>query len=397
MIMRKAFKYRLKTKPKDESLLKQFAGSCRFVWNKALALQKERLDLGERCQNYSQLTALLPEWKVEFPFLKEVHSQPIQQTLKNLDRALKDAFDKKSPKRFPTFKKRGATADSFRYPQGFKLENSRVYLPKIGWVAYFDSRPIEGTPRNVTVSRKGQHWFVSIQTEREVADPVHPSSTSVGGDRGVTRFLSLSDGSFYKPLNAFRKLEKQLANAQRKLSRRTKKSRNWCKQKAKITKLHIKIADARNDYLHKVSTEVSKNHAVVVLEDLKVANMSKSAKGTLEAPGKNISQKSGLNKAILDQGWGEFRRQIEYKQAWRGGWVLLVNSAYTSQKCSCCGPTAKENRRNQEQFACTACGFEANADHNAAINIKRAGHAQLACQANDAVTSSATGTIREAA
>ena len=381
----------------DELLLRQFAGSCRFVWNKALALQKDRLDQGKRCLSYNKLAVLLPEWKVEFPFLKEVHSQPIQQTLKNLDRALKDAFDKKSPKRFPTFKRKGAAADSFRYPQGFKLENSRVYLPKIGWVAYFDSRPIEGTPRNVTVSRKGQHWFVSIQTEREVTEPIHPSSSSVGGDRGVKRLLALSDGSFYEPLNAFRRLEKQLAKEQRKLSRKTKKSRNWYKQKAKITKLHIRIADARNDYLHKVSTDVSKNHAVVVLEDLKVANMSKSAKGTLEAPGRNIGQKSGLNKAILDQGWGEFRRQLEYKQAWRGGWVLLVNPAYTSQKCSCCGHTAKENRKNQELFECTACGFTANADHNAAINIKRAGHAQLACQANDAVMSSATGTIKEAA
>ena len=397
MVIRKAFKYRLKTKPEDESLLRQFAGSCRFVWNKALALQKERLNNGERCLAYNKLAVLLPEWKADFPFLKEIHSQPIQQTLMNLDRALKDAFDKKSPKHFPSFKRKGATADSFRYPQGFKLDGNRVYLPKIGWVAFFNSRPIEGNPRNVTVSRKGQHWFVSIQTEREIVEPIHPSSSSVGGDRGVKRFLSLSDGSFYEPLNAFRKLETQLAKDQRKISRKTKKSRNWYKQKAKITKLHIKIADARNDYLHKVSNDVSKNHAVVVLEDLQVANMSKSAKGTLEAPGRNISQKSGLNKAILDQGWGEFRRQLGYKQAWRGGWVLLVNPAYTSQQCSCCGHTAKENRKNQERFVCTACGFTANADHNAAINIKRAGHAQLACQANDAVTLSATGTTREAA
>ena len=124
--------------------------------------------------------------------------------------------------------------------------------------------------------------------------------------------------------------------------------------------------------------------------------MSKSAKGTLDAPGRNVSQQSGLNKAILDQGWGEFLRQIEYKLAWLGGLVLLVNPAYTSQQCSCCGHTAKENRKNQAQFVCTACGFTINADHNAANNIERAGHAQLACQANDAVMSSATGTTREA-
>ncbi|MRR38212.1 transposase, partial [bacterium] len=310
MIMRKAFKYRLKTKPAQESLLRQFAGSCRFVWNKALALQKERLDRGERCLPYTRLTALLPEWKKEFPFLKEVHSQPIQQTLKNLDRALKDAFDKKSPKRFPVFKKKLACSNSFRYPQGFKLEGSRIFLPKIGWVRFFQSRPVEGILRNVTVSRKGEHWFVSIQTESEVSEPLHPSESLVGGDRGVKRFLSLSDGSFYEPLNAFRKMEQRLAREQRKLSRKASKSRNWYRQKAKVTRLHIRIVDARKDYLHKVSSEVSKNHAVVVLEDLQVASMSRSAKGSAEAPGRNIRQKPGLNKAILDQGRGEFHRQL---------------------------------------------------------------------------------------
>ena len=397
MIIRKAFKYRLKTKLEQEPLLRQLAGSCRFVWNKALALQKDRLDQGERCLSYAQMTALLPEWKTEFPFLKEVHSQPLQQTLKNLDRALKDAFDKTNPKRFPVFKKKCVRSDSFRYPQGFKLDGNKVFLPKIGWFGFFKSRPVEGTLRNVTVSRKGKHWFVSIQTEGEVTEPVHPSNSAVGGDRGVKRFLSLSDGTFYEPLNAFRKLEQQLAKEQRKLSRRTRKSRNWYKQKAKITKLHIKIADARNDYLHKVSNAVSKNHAVVILEDLKVKNMTASAKGTLVAPGRMVKQKAGLNRAILDQGWGEFARQLEYKQSWQGGWVLYVNPAHTSQTCSACGHISPDNRKSQELFVCEECGHTANADENAAINIERAGHAQLACQANGAVMPSATGTSRIAA
>ncbi len=230
-----------------------------------------------------------------------------------------------------------------------------------------------------------------------MTEPVHPSNSAVGGDRGVKRFLSLSDGTFYEPLNAFRKLEQQLAKEQRKLSRRTRKSRNWYKQKAKITKLHIKIADARNDYLHKVSNAVSKNHAVVVLEDLKVKNMTASAKGTLVAPGRMVKQKAGLNRAILDQGWGEFARQLEYKQSWQGGWVLYVNPAHTSQTCSACGHISPDNRKSQELFVCEECGHTANADENAAINIERAGHAQLACQANGAVMPSATGTSRIAA
>ncbi|CAK6456483.1 hypothetical protein KP3161_26855 (plasmid) [Klebsiella pneumoniae] len=132
-------------------------------------------------------------------------------------------------------------------------------------------------------------------------------------------------------------------------------------------------------YLHKVTTTVSKNHAMIVIEDLKVSSMSKSAAGTVDEPGRNVAAKSGLNRAILDQGWYEMRRQLEYKQRWRGGEVLAVNPAYTSLKCACCGHTAKENRQSQAVFVCVACGYEANADVNGACNILAAGHAVLAC------------------
>ena len=131
--------------------------------------------------------------------------------------------------------------------------------------------------------------------------------------------------------------------------------------------------------LHKVSTTISKNHAMIVIEDLQVANMSKSAAGTVSQPGRNVRAKSGLNRAILDQGWFELRRQLEYKQAWRGGQVLAINPAYTSQKCACCGHIAKENRPSQSQFSCLECGYTENADINGARNILAAGHAVLAC------------------
>lgn len=398
MILRKAFKYRLKTKPPEELLMKQFAGCCRFVWNKALALQKELLDAGERTLDYNTLALLLPTWKEEHTFLAEAPSQPLQQVLMNLDRAIKDAFDKKQPEKlFPTFKKKFIARDSFRYPQGFKIEGNRVFLPKLGWLGFHRSRPVKGTSRNVTVSRKGDHWFIAIQTETEVAEPVHTSTSLVGGDRGVKRFITLSDGTMYEPLHAFRKMEKKLAKEQYKLSRKTKKSKNWQKQQKRITRLHIRVADMRNDYLHKLSTTISKNHAVVVLEDLKVKNMSASAKGTTEEPGRKVKQKAGLNKAILDQGWGNFRLYLEYKQARLGGWVIYVNPAYTSQTCSRCGHIHPGNRKSQSEFVCRACGLAINADLNAAINIARAGHAQLACQANGVVMPSATGTSRRAA
>ena len=133
MIQCQAFKYRLKTKSADNLLMGQYAGCCRFVWNKALALQKERLDAGDRCLSYNSQALLLPSWKKEHPFLKDAPSQTLQQVLMNLDRAIKDGFDKKQPeKRFPTFKKKFIATDSFRYPQGFKIEGKRVFLPKLG-------------------------------------------------------------------------------------------------------------------------------------------------------------------------------------------------------------------------------------------------------------------------
>jgi putative transposase len=231
----------------------------------------------------------------------------------------------------------------------------------------------------------------------EVATPVHPSKSLVGIDRGVKQFAVLSDGTFHESLNAFRRMEKKLAKAQQKQARMVKRSKNWLKQKNRITRLHIRIADMRNDYLHKLSTTISKNHAAVVLEALKVKSMSASAKGTIELPGRKVRQKAGLNKAILDQGWGNFRLYLEYKQVRQGGMVIHVNPAYTSQTCSRCGHIHSDNRKSQSEFVCQACGLAINADFNAAINISRAGHAQLACQANGEAMPPATGTTREAA
>jgi putative transposase len=208
----------------------------------------------------------------------------------------------------------------------------------------------------------------------------------VGIDLGIKRFATLSDGSYYEPLNSFKKLENKLTKEQRKLSRKIKFSSNWYKQKQKISKLYINIADARKDYLHKISTEISKNHAMIVMEDLKINNMSKSAKGTIENPGKCVKQKSGLNKAILDQGWFMFRSMLEYKQRWAGGHFEAVPPHYTSQTCPICNHVSKNNRKTQSEFKCELCSYEGNADHVAAINIlRRAGHARIACGDTDPI------------
>jgi putative transposase len=315
----------------------------------------------------------------------------LQHSLKNLDRAFQNFFQKRAE--YPRFKKRGY--ESFRFPQGFDLDqsNNRIFLPKLGWVRYRNSRDVKGTVRNVTVSRSACKWFISIQTAREVEQPVHPSNTAVAVDMGVVRFGTMSDGTVRAPLNIFRRLETTLRKAQQAMSRKKKFSNNWKKAKARVQRIHLRIANARRDFLHKASTTISKNHAMVVVEDLQVNNMSRSAKGTVEKPGRNVRAKSGLNKSILDQGWSEFRRQLEYKLLWAGGLLMAVPPMNTSRTCPCCGRVSKENRKTQAVFLCVACGFTENADLVAAINILRAGHARIACQVNGEVMPSAAGTI----
>jgi putative transposase len=379
MIIRKAYKYRLKECQEVLKLFAQALGCCRLAWNRALALQKFRLDNGLKILTYAELCKELSLWKHELSFLKDVPSQSLQQVLKNLDRAIREAFLKK--KGFPHFKKKFKD-DSFRYPQGCKIEGNRICLPKVGWVPFFHSVAPKGEIKNVTICKKGKHWYAAVQTEYEIEEPKHPSSSEIGIDLGICRFATLSSGLFYEPLNSFKQLENQLAVEQRKLKHKQRFSNNWKKQQRRIAAIHIKIADTRRDYLHKISTQISKNHAIVMIEDLRVNNMSRSAKGTEEQPGKNVKQKSGLNRSILDQGWHEFRRQLEYKQQWRGGKIIAIPPQYTSQECFKCHYTCKENRKTQSLFQCVACGYSAHADFVGANNILAAGQAVSACGSN---------------
>ncbi|BCU07442.1 RNA-guided endonuclease InsQ/TnpB family protein [Allochromatium tepidum] len=391
-----AFRFELKPNGDQARNLRRFAGACRFVYNRALALQKARYEQGESRLGYAGLCKLLTEWRnsTETVWLSDAPVHPLQQALKDLERAYANFFAKRAG--FPRFKKKGRS-DSFRYPdpKQIKLDqaNSRLFLPKLGRLRYRNSREVLGTVKNVTVSQSGGKWFVSIQTEREAEIPVH-QGTAVGIDLGIVRFATLSDGTVYAPLNSFKRHETRLRRAQQAMSRKVKFSRNWEKAKARVRKIHSRIGNARRDFLHKTSTAISQNHAMVCIEDLQVRNMSKSAAGTAEAPGRNVRAKSGLNKSILDQGWFEFRRQLDYKLAWSGGHLIAVPPQNTSRTCPCCGYMSAENRRTQARFECVECGFEENADVVGAINVLRAGHARLACEASGAVRPPAAGTHR---
>lgn len=403
MLRRQAYKFRIEPTGEQLRKLRQFAGACRCVFNEALTLQQRNREDGGKYIGYvamaKQLTAwrngaLLPSGRLA-PWLKVAPVHPLQHALKDLDRAYQNFFEKRAD--FPRFKKRGLH-DSFRFPDSkqFKLDqgNSRIFLPKLGWLRYRNSRQVLGTLKNVTVSLSAGHWYVSIQTEREVAVPLHAAPLAVGIDLGVVRFATLSDGTVYAPLNSFKRHETALRKAQQAMSRKVKFSANWKKAKARVQRLHARIGNARRDYLHKTSTAISQNHAMVCIEDLQIRNMSKSAAGTTEQPGRNVRAKSGLNKAILDQGWFEFRRQLDYKLAWRGGWLVTVPPQNTSRTCPCCGHVSADNRQTQARFACVECGFEDNADVVGAINVLRAGHARFACEVSGEVMPPAAGTHR---
>ena len=377
-----AFKFELQPDGEQQRSMRSFAGSCRFVFNKALAMQKSLYEDGEKKLGYAELCKTLTEWRnsVDTAWLADSPVHPLQQTLKGLERAYKNFFEKRAY--FPRFKKKGQH-DSFRYPdqKQFKIDqpNSRIYLPKLGWVRYRSSRKILGLAKNITVSQSCGRWYASIQTKREIEQPVHPATSMVGIDVGIARFATLSDGSYIDPLNSFKKHQVQLARYQRAMSCKVKFSSNWKKAKSRVQKVHTRIANARRDFLHKATSTISKNHAIVCIEDLQVQNMSKSAAGRSDSPGRSVKAKSGLNKSILDQGWAEFRRQLEYKQVWLGGDVLAVSARNTSRTCPTCGHVSADNRQTQARFACMDCGYENNADMVGAINVLERGHRLLAC------------------
>ncbi len=377
----KAYKYRLKTDSEIEDKLLKTSGCARFVWNKVLSLNKERLEHKIPVIWYNDMAGFLKLWKQseEYGFLSEAPSQPLQQTLKDLEEAMSDSF--KLHRGFPHFKKK-SICNKFRYPQGFKIQDNRVYLPKIGWVRFFKSRDIQGTPKNMTVSKENDHWYASIQTEEEIKDPVHPHIDSIVGiDVGIVHFVSVSDGTLNEQFMDFptplKRYGKKLAMAQRKLSRKKKFSKNWAKQKKRITKIHEDISNTRKDYLNKVSTTLTKNHGVVGVEDLKIKNMTKSARGTKEDPGSNVKAKSGLNRAILDHGWGMFKEMLKYKLEYSGGMLVPIPPRNTSLTCPVCGSVSKENRESQAVFVCKSCGFSHNADWVGAENVRQRALKQL--------------------
>ena len=414
MKINKAYKFRLEPNTEQEIILNNLVGSARFVWNQVLAISFEMF-AKDAFINATNLVNKIMDLKSnpDFEFLKtSSNAVSLQQKVRDLASAWSRFFDpkvharlkenKKKPRKpkffkladgteiqrrplMPQFKRKSDGRDSIRLVQFDKycrVEGNRVKLPNgVGLVTFRKSQDIIGTIKNVTISKKLGHWYVSFGTERELDEnPRHPATSAIGLDMGISKLLTTSNGQYIKPKNSFKANQIKLAKLQRQLSRKVLFSQNWKKQNRKIQKLHSHIANIRHDYLHKVTTRISKNHAMIACEDLKVANMSKSASGSVENKGRHVKAKSGLNKSILDQGWGMMVDMLEYKQHWQGGLLIKVNPRYTSQTCSECQHIAVDNRQTQSKFECVKCMYVANADFNAARNILAAGHAVLSAE-----------------
>ena len=413
MKINKAYKFRLEPNAEQELVLNKLLGSARFVWNQILAVSFEMLANNERI-NKVNLVNKIPELrkKPECAFLENSsNGVSLQQKVRDLGDAWGKFFNKKEqaklkqkpfrakkPRFFklsdggevqlrplmPRFKKKSDGYDSIRIVQFGRycwVKGNQVKLPNdIGVVKFRKSQNIVGEIKNVTISKHVGKWYVSFGAENTVEAPVHPSKSAVGIDLGVKKLITTSSGQVFDPINSFKANQVKLARLQRKLRKKNKFSQNWKKLNLKINTLHHHIANIRHDYLHKVTTTLSKNHAMIVVEDLKVANMSKSASRTPENQGKNVKAKSGLNKSILDQGWSMLVGMLEYKQQWRGGLLVKVDPKYTSQTCSSCGHVAKENRLTQANFSCVECSFGENADINASRNILAVGHTVLSVE-----------------
>ena len=361
----------------------RFCGARRFIYNLGLEQRKLAYSVAGHSPGYARQCEDLKELRNDpdiLPWLKEIPQQILQQALKDVEAAFVRFF--KGIAYYPRFKSRNGSRQTFRVPQhvgAHKINRkwAEVKLQGIGWVRYRRSKALDGKLKQATITFVGGDWHVAIQVEvPDRADPPN-GGNAVGIDRGVVHAIAASDGEPFDMPKCTAKEDERLLRLERKRERQSKGSKNQRRTKRKIARYHAKRARCRYDFCHKATTILSKAHGIVVLEALKVRNMTRSARGTIDAPGTNVAQKSGLNRAILESGWGIIEKILDYKCLWYGSMKVVVDAAYSSQECSQCGYTHEDNRKTQAVFSCLECGYTANADTNAAKVILGRGIALL--------------------
>ncbi|EAY30611.1 RNA-guided endonuclease InsQ/TnpB family protein [Microscilla marina] len=372
----KTYKYKLRNLSVAQTQkLNSWVGACRFVYNlaletkqyvyKAYGVNLSRFDLDKELKTLKDV-----EW------IKDVPSQSLQDVLQRLEKAYQSFFKGGG---FPKWAKKGKyNSITLKSVNWDNCEKGRFVLPKLGEVKTFYSReiPKEAKLRRATIIKESDGFYISIMFSTTI-QPLPSNNQTVGLDWGVEHFLTTSDSEHIANPRLFQRYQKKLRVEKRSLSRKKKGESNFKKQARKLAKLQTKIARIRNDFQHKISTGLILKYGSISVENLKVRNMTGSAKGNAEEPGKNVKAKAGLNRAILDTAPSMFLDKLEYKSKWHGRTFVKINPKHTSQICSECGHKDKESRITQAKFVCSSCNTELNADVNAAKNIEARAFASI--------------------
>jgi putative transposase len=379
------YRYRLNPTVAQEIVLNQFAGARRFVWNWALDRRKTHYQQTGATLSYHDLASELTRLKQQpgTAWLRAMDSQALQQALRDLDSAYQHFFRRikrgERQKGFPRFKSRKTDTPRFRIPQRVELHAESVSVPKIGMIRAVVHRPLEGVPKGATFKREPDgHWYVSIVAEQQVAPrterPVH---THVGVDVGLTSLAVCSNGETIPNPRWYRTQRRKLRRAQQALSRKVKGSHNRAKARVVVARLHQKIRNQRNDFLHKLSTDLVRHFDLVSIEDLSIRGLARTKLAT----------------SVLDAGWGMFRAMLAYKADRNDSHVIAIGRFFASSKmCSACGLVNADLSLADRAWTCP-CGVHHDRDLNAARNIDREGMRlfELRVAAGHAETQNACG------
>ncbi len=374
--------YRLLPTPAQQAVLQDHCGHARYIWNLAVEQHAHRHPGRKGAPGYLEQCRQLTAARAENPWLAAGSQTVQQQALRDFAQAMTAFFDPGNPAGRPSWRKAGRD-------EGFRITGrcgrqwdvrrvsrhvGEVRVPKAGWVRFRWSRAVPPGAKSyrVTMDRAGR-WHVAFAVIPEPV-PAPGNGQVVGVDRGVAVSAALSTGEMLHAPRLTARERTRLRRLQRRLARAKRGSNRRGRVRHAIARLRARETDRRKDWAEKVSTDIARRFDVIRVEDLRIGNMTRSARGTRENPGRNVRQKAGLNRGILGSGWGLLVRRLADKAPWR---VEKVGPALTSQRCSACGQVDRDSRESQAVFRCTACGFAGNADVNAAINIA-AGHAVTA-------------------
>ncbi|GGL21214.1 RNA-guided endonuclease InsQ/TnpB family protein [Planomonospora parontospora] len=364
-------RYRLSPTPAQEAALAEHCAHARFVWNLAVEQHAHWKPGRKNAPGFAEQCRQLTEARAESAWLRAGSIVVQQQALKDFAQAMANVFG--GTHRRPTWRRRGRS-EGFRIvalkpDQVRRLSRhvGEVKVPKVGWVRFRWSRAVPDGVKSYRITRDGAgRWHVAFTA---VPQPIPAPGTgeAVGVDRGVAVAAALSTGELLTAPGLRDGEKTRLLRLQRKLARARRGSHRRAKTKAAIARLKARETDRRKDWVEKTSTDLARRFDVIAVEDLKIRNLTRSARGTIDAPGVGVRQKAGLNRSILASGWGRLVTRLEHKAPGR---IVKVDPRYTSQTCNACGHRAAESRESQSRFRCVACGHRADADVNAACNIR---------------------------